>query len=60
MSKDKSGKNYPETKDEPGTSRREFLKTSALTATGLTVGLSSLNASVFANMQAGLWVEYSG
>lgn len=36
-------------KDETGTSRREFLKKSAMTATGLTVGLSSLNASVFAN-----------
>jgi len=32
-------------KDETGTTRREFLKTSAMTATGLTVGL---NASVFA------------
>lgn len=51
MSEDKSGKNQPEIKDESGTTRREFLKTSALTATGLTVGLSSMNASVFANMQ---------
>jgi predicted dehydrogenase len=32
-------------KNETGTSRRDFLKTSAMTATGLTVGL---NASVFA------------
>jgi hypothetical protein len=29
MSKDKSGKNHPETKDDSGTTRREFLKTSA-------------------------------
>ena len=35
-------------KEDTGTTRREFLKTSALTATGLTVGLSPLNASVFA------------
>ncbi len=35
-------------KDETGTSRRKFLKTSAMTAAGVSVGLSAMNASVFA------------
>ena len=35
-------------KDETGTSRRDFIKQSAMTAAGLTVGLGSMNASVFA------------
>ena len=51
MSKDKSGTSNDNSQDESGTTRREFLKASALTATGLSVGLSSMNASVFANMQ---------
>ena len=36
-------------KEETGTSRREFIKRTAATATGLAVGLSSMNAAVFAS-----------
>lgn len=36
-------------KEETGTSRREFIKRTAATATGLAVGLGSMNASVFAS-----------
>lgn len=36
-------------KDETGTSRRDFLKQTAKVATGVAVGLSSMNASVFAH-----------
>ena len=35
-------------KEESGTSRREFLKQSAMTAAGLTVGISAMNAPAFA------------
>ncbi len=35
-------------KNETGTTRREFLKQSAVTAAGLTVGLGAMNASAFA------------
>lgn len=35
-------------KDETDTSRRDFLKRSAMTAAGVTVGISAMNASVFA------------
>lgn len=35
--------------DDTHTTRRQFLKQSAVTATGLAVGLGTLNASVFAN-----------
>ena len=34
--------------DESGSSRREFLKASALTAAGLTVGLGAMSASSYA------------
>jgi len=37
--------------DESGTTRRNFLKTSAMTAAGLTVGLGSMSASSFAKVK---------
>ena len=39
------------TEDVKGTTRREFLKKTATTATGIAVGLGSMNASVFARSE---------
>jgi predicted dehydrogenase len=38
-------------KNETGTTRRQFLKHSAMTAAGLSVGLGTMNASVFAGVK---------
>ena len=38
-------------KDDGNTTRREFIKQTATSATGLAIGLGALNASVFAGMQ---------